>query len=170
MAFYIIIRGPAGVGKTTVSKKLSKKLKAHYISFDSLLKKHKLDYILGRPCIPPHNFIKINKIVAPESKKRLEKGQILIFEGTCYHKSTIKDLIQRLSFKHFIFTLKADREECVKRDKKRKSMGKKRIYDVHKLVTKFDTGIIINTNNKSTLKIVKEIQSHLPFATLTKDF
>ena len=36
MGFYIIIRGPAGVGKTTVSKKLAEIYNGHYISIDKI--------------------------------------------------------------------------------------------------------------------------------------
>ncbi|MDD4111129.1 MAG: (d)CMP kinase [Clostridia bacterium] len=42
MSYYIIIRGPAGVGKTTIAKNLQDKLGADYISFDEILEKYKL--------------------------------------------------------------------------------------------------------------------------------
>ena len=33
----ILVRGPLGVGKTTVARKLAASLNAHYISIDSVL-------------------------------------------------------------------------------------------------------------------------------------
>jgi len=43
MEYCIIIRGPAGVGKTTIAKKLAKYLNADYASIDKIMKENKLD-------------------------------------------------------------------------------------------------------------------------------
>ena len=45
MSYYVIIRGPAASGKSTIAKKLAKELNAYYIHFDSVLARHKLDII-----------------------------------------------------------------------------------------------------------------------------
>ena len=37
MNYFIIIRGPLGIGKTTIAKKLKKILKAEYISMDEIV-------------------------------------------------------------------------------------------------------------------------------------
>jgi shikimate kinase len=34
MEYFVIIRGPLGVGKTTIAKRLAKQLNAKYISID----------------------------------------------------------------------------------------------------------------------------------------
>ncbi len=41
MSFYVIIRGPLGCGKSTISKELAKKLKAKYFSVDDLVEQVK---------------------------------------------------------------------------------------------------------------------------------
>ena len=43
MSYYIIIRGPAGCGKSTISKILKEKLNAFYISFDEVVEKYQLE-------------------------------------------------------------------------------------------------------------------------------
>ena len=45
MSYFVIIRGPAGVGKSTIVKKLVEYLKGHHIAFDEVMKKNKLDII-----------------------------------------------------------------------------------------------------------------------------
>ena len=47
MSYYIIIRGPAASGKSTIAKILSEELNAHHIHFDSVLADHNLDMIEG---------------------------------------------------------------------------------------------------------------------------
>ena len=85
MAYFVMIRGPAASGKTTIAKILAKQLKAHYISFDKIMAKHKLDVI--KKCdIPEKNFIKGNEIAIKEADKYLRKGKPVIFDGCFYHK------------------------------------------------------------------------------------
>ena len=43
MSYYIIIRGPLGCGKSTVSKRLTNILNGHYIDVDEILKEQGLD-------------------------------------------------------------------------------------------------------------------------------
>ena len=40
MSYFVIIRGPLGIGKSTIAKKLTKILKAKYISMDDLCDKN----------------------------------------------------------------------------------------------------------------------------------
>ena len=57
---FVIIRGPAGVGKSTIAKAIAKKLGALYISFDEILSKHNLDIIEGDG-ISAENFVRGNE-------------------------------------------------------------------------------------------------------------
>jgi len=161
--YFIIIRGPAAVGKTTIAKILAEKLNANIIDIDKLLEKYGLDMVDPKQGqIDEKSLLKINEIVIPEAIKKLKQGKIIIFDGNFYSKNQLEHLINKIKFKSFVFTLKANVEECIERDKTRKVLGEKNIRDVHKLVSKFDYGIIIDTNNKSTEKIVNEIISYLP--------
>ncbi len=163
MSYYLIIRGPLGIGKTTISKLLSKRLKAKYFSMDKVLSDNKLDKRGKEPCIPAKNFIKANNLILPEIKNSLKNSQIVILDGCFYHKKQITDLERKLKFKHFVFDLKAPLEICIKRDSKRKEVyGKGAAQAVYNLVSKFNYGIAINTKEKSENQVVKEILSYLP--------
>lgn len=156
MTYFIIIRGPAASGKTTIAKMLAKKLNGEHISIDDVLRKNKLDKIEGK-CIPLKNFIKANDIAIPEALKNLKKSTVIIFDGNFYHKSQINNIVKRIKYQHFVFTLKANVTECIKRDKKRKSIGRKNVEDVHKLVSKFNIGYVVNTNNKTKSEVTRKI-------------
>jgi predicted kinase len=156
MSYYIIIRGPAAAGKTTLSERLAKKLHAHYISFDRIREEHRIG-------LSEEDRIKANEIALPEAKKKLEMGQIVIFDGVFYHKSQLEHAIKELPFKHFVFTLKASLQKCLSRHRYRESeISEKSVRYVHKLVTMFDYGIIIDTNKKTDDETIKEILSYLP--------
>jgi shikimate kinase len=43
MSFWVIIRGPLGCGKSTISKELAKKINAKYFSIDKILKENNLE-------------------------------------------------------------------------------------------------------------------------------
>ena len=149
--YYVIIRGPAGAGKTAIAKALAKRLDAKYISFDNVLKKHGLDTIKGS-CITAKNFIKANKIALISVSKKP-----VVFDGCFYHKSQLNHLIKELPENPIVFTLKASIDDCIKNDEKRKSIGEKAIIAVHKLVSKFSYGHVIETNNKTEKQLVVEM-------------
>lgn len=161
MGYLIIIRGPLGCGKTTISKELTKKLNAKYIAIDEVLKENKLDNIPpGAPCIPVENFIKANEIVIPLAKEYL-KNNVVIFDGCFYHKEAIDHLIEKLPFPSYVFTLKAPLELCIERDTKRDRVyGRDAAKAVHSLVSKFDYGTVIDAS-KDIEGTVSEILSNL---------
>ncbi len=158
MVYYIIIRGPLGCGKSTISEILAKKLKAKHISYDRILDKHKLTEDKEEGMISRKSFLKANKIILPEVKKYLNKGKIVIFDGNFYWKEQIDDLINKLNYDHFVFTLKVPLKVCIKRDSKRsKKHGKWAAMAVHNAVTKFDYGIVIDNEKKSVNEATEEI-------------
>ena len=162
MSYFIIIRGPLGVGKSTIAKKLAKILHAEYVSIDTVLEKYGLDKVKIEKWIPAKNFIKATEIILPKIKEKLSHGKILILEANFYHKKQIEHLVQNLSFPRYAFTLKAPLEVCIRRDSKRKkTLGKEATEAVYKLVSCFDYGTIIDTNKKTIDKIVKEIISYI---------
>lgn len=169
MSYFIIIRGPLGCGKTTIARKLAKTLRAKYISIDKILEKNNLDETnpeIG--CIPKENFIKANEIIIPHVSKMLSKGKIVIFDACFYHKEPIEHLIRELKHSYYVFTLKAPVEVCIERDSKRKkNHGEKPARDVHRLVSRFDYGVVIDVT-KSLSKIIREILSYLPKRKINK--
>lgn len=162
-SYFIIIRGPLGCGKSTIAEKLSKVLNAEHISIDKVFEEHGLDKTDSEAeCIPSENFIKANEIILPDAKNKLQNGRVVIFDACFYHKEPIEDLIQKLSFPHFIFTLKAPVEVCIDRDSKRdKVYGEDAARAVHTLVSRLDCGVVINAT-KPLDKIIEEILSYLP--------
>lgn len=156
MSYYIIIRGPAACGKSTVAKSLQKKLKAVYVSFDEILQKHQLEISDGKG-ISKESFIKANELITDDAKKEMINGNIVIFDGCFYHMDQLKNLEKSLPFKHFVFDLKASVEECINRDKRRMSIGKDSIRAVYNMVSEFDYGIPINTEEKTQDEVVTEL-------------
>jgi len=157
--YFIIIRGPAGVGKTTIANHLTKKLHAYHLSFDKIMSKKKLDIIKGSG-IPSKNFIKANEIALNKIKNI--KKKVVIFDGCFYRKRQLTHLLKNLHGECYIFSLKAPVKECIIRNKIRKGdMSKKAIHDVYKLTSKEDHGTIINTSRKTIDRIVKEIITNL---------
>ena len=145
MGYYIIIRGPLGSGKSTISKRLSVSLKAKCISIDRILEEHNLEK-WEKGYISQDSFLKVNEIAAAKAIRLLEKGVVVIFDGNFYYKSQIKDLVKRLGkHKPFVFTLKIPLKVCIERDSKRKKpLGAEAATDVYRKSTEFDYGIGID--------------------------
>jgi len=157
---FVIIRGPAGVGKSTIAKAIAKKLGALYISFDEILSKHNLDIIEGDG-ISAENFVRGNELALDIINQLNSK--VIILDGCFYRDKQLSHLIENFPGKHIIFTLKASLEECVNRNKERgSSMPEDAIGDVFKLVSRKDYGTIINTSGKTINQVTEEILSHLP--------
>lgn len=151
----IIIRGPLGIGKSTIARKLAKKIDADYISIDKILKEMGFDAVdkeMGK--IPLKNFLLA-------SEKVQNTNKILVIEGNFYYKEQMEDLIQRLG-NCKVFTLKAPMDECIQRDRTRShSYGERAAKDVFKLVSEFDYGIVIDTENKSAKEVTEIILGKL---------
>lgn len=157
-AGYIIIRGPLGVGKSTIAKALAKKLNATYISFDKVLTENGLDRIDDD--FIPEDYIKANEIVIPQIKKDLSERKIVILDGCFYFKEQIEHLKENLSdiAKEYAFDLKASLDSCIKRDSLRKRVyGEEAARAVYNLVARFDYGIPINTEGINEEETLKEI-------------
>lgn len=161
MSYFIIIRGPLGIGKSTIAKALAKSLNAEYISIDRVLEENGLDKVDNN--FSPKDFVKANEIVLPKVKEDLAKGKIVIFDGCFYFKEQIKHLEKNLPCKTYIFDLKAPVKICIERDSKREKVyGEKNTREVYDLVSKFDYGITIDTCKKTEQEVIKEMLLYLP--------
>lgn len=157
MTYYIIIRGPLGIGKTTIARELSKKLKAKYIAYDRIIDEHELYKDTEEGYISQKSFFKANEIVIEQVNSIINKKPVVL-DGNFYWKSQIDDLVNKLKHPHYIFTLKAPLETCIERDDKRKKThGKDAATAVYKKSTFFNYGIQINTNNKTEEQVINEI-------------
>lgn len=156
----IIIRGPLGIGKTTISKILAQKLNANYFSVDEILSENDLDHIeekYGR--IPEENFSKVNDIII---KNVLERNKSFIVEGNFYYLNQIEKLVETIPYRPFIFTLVAPLEFCIERDSKReKPYGVKAATEVYKEVAWLSYGKIIDVSNLSIEQTVNLLYSNI---------
>ena len=162
MTYYIIIRGPLGSGKSTISSKLSKKLHAEHFSIDRVLDEYSLTKDKEEGYISQKSFKKANELIFPKIKKTLDNGKIAIIDGNFYWKSQVEDLMERLKYPHYVFTLNAPVDVCINRDSKRENPhGECAARVVHKKSTEFAHGHVIDVT-KSLEAELKEILSYLP--------
>lgn len=160
--FYVVIRGPLGCGKTTIAKKLAKAIKGDYLAVDQVMADHDWDHAIPNGYIPAKSFIQANSVIAQKAQKAVKKNRPIVIEGNFYWKSVTKDLIRKLGFQPYFFTLKAPIKICILRDQNRRgTIGEDAVRAVYKKTTKFDVGIKINVE-KPVEESVKAILSHLP--------
>lgn len=119
MSYFVIIRGPLGSGKTTISKKLSKKIDGTHIHVDRVLDEHQLTSDTEDGYISQKSFLKVNEIIVPGALTAIKKRTPVIFDGNFYWKSQIDDLIKKIDAPHHVFTLKVPLGLCIQRDKER---------------------------------------------------
>ena len=153
----ILIRGPLGIGKSTISVKLADELKAAYISIDQVLEDLGLDQAEDEG-IPLKNFLAANKHVFPSIMHELKSNRGVVIDGNFYHKEQIDDFASHFGQRLRVFTLVAPVEVCIERDKGRKrSYGEDSARFVHAMVSRFDAGIVIHMEHKSIVEVTEEI-------------
>jgi tRNA uridine 5-carbamoylmethylation protein Kti12 len=165
--YLVVIRGPLGVGKSTIATLLAQKLDAYYVSIDKVLEDNDLDKRLEtEECISVLNFIKANEIELPNILKSLAQGQSVVVDGNFYHKEALEHLINSSKeYNVHVFTLKSPLEICIDRDSKRANPhGHWPAVAVHKLVSRFDYGICIDTSTQTVDKTLELVTEHLQFA------
>ena len=96
MSYFIVIRGPAGVGKSIISKELSKKIKSRVYPYDRVMRGFGFNYIPGDKWIPLNKFLKADKLMIPKFKQKLKEGTNLILDGNFYHKEQIDNVISNM--------------------------------------------------------------------------
>jgi predicted kinase len=132
----IVVRGPLGVGKSTVARALARRVGARYISIDRILDvRHLWDQ--GRLA----EFLAANRFAAGEARGPLGRGTPVVFDGNFYWRTQIDDLLRRLDRPHAIFTLCAPLAVCIARDGGRGSPhGAEAARAVYRKTTRFDRG------------------------------
>ncbi len=149
----ILIRGPLGVGKSTVAKAVAEKLGASYVSIDGVLEELKLD-TADENGIPLENFLAANAHVI----EKLKSETTTVIDGNFYHKEQVDDFVAHFGDAVRIVTLKAPVEVCVERDSMReRSYGEDAARAVHAMVSSFDVGTVIETDGKNMEEVVKEV-------------
>ncbi len=161
-SFSVIIRGPLGVGKTTIARALVQRLGAEYVSVDTVLADNGLDIVEGE-CIPVENFVKVNALVHPQAVSALAGGVPVVFDGNFYHERQITHLLETIPGAHHVFTLQAPLDVCIVRDSQRARVyGEDAAAAVHYLVSRVDYGTGIDTAGKTIEDVLQDIIALLP--------
>lgn len=161
-AYYVIIRGPLGSGKSTISEQLARDINAEHISVDKILDEFGLTRDKEEGYISQKSFLRANEIAVNRALPILQQGGRVIFDGNFYWISQLDDLLNSLDFANEVFTLQISLEECIRRDSGRKPPhGEDAARAVYKKTTEFTYGIEIDATRPLD-KIIKEIISYLP--------
>ena len=115
VSYYAVIRGPLGVGKSTVSRRLCERLRAQYISIDRLLEDHGIEE-WDEDRISLRSFLAANALAAAAARPLVAAGRPVVIDGCFYWSEQLVDLRSRLDAPGHFFTLDAPLEVCVARD------------------------------------------------------
>ena len=153
---YIIIRGPAGVGKSKLAKNLviwfrRRKIKIKSFNPGSLRRRYNLSFSL-------EDKLKLDNILIQKTKKLINEGYVIIFDEVYYYPKQITNFNKKLG-RPIIISLKASLKKCLERNNYRRSKRKlldKNVIEVYKLDKSFKKGYVINTENKSKNEVLKQ--------------
>jgi predicted kinase len=156
MVFFVVIRGPLGVGKSTVAERLAKEIDATHISIDQILEDHGL-WETGHLS----EFLKANVFAIGSARGPLARGTPVIFEGNFYWRTQLKELIGALPYRAYVFTLSAPLSVCIERDRQRaRPHGAEAARQVYSKSTRFEWGIPIDAG-RPIGSVVSEFALHL---------
>jgi tRNA uridine 5-carbamoylmethylation protein Kti12 len=162
MSYYVIIRGPLGIGKSTVSVRIAKALGAKYVSVDRILEEpgvEEWDAAAGH--YSERAFLRTSELAAERARVILDQGKPVIFDGNFYWQSQITDLVGRLPFPHHVFTLQAPLDLCIQRDGKRVlPHGREAAEKVYAKSTEFEWGVGIDAT-PSVERVVSNILAQI---------
>lgn len=147
MSYSIIIRGPLGSGKTTISKALCNRIGASYVSIDEILDDYSLEE-WENGYVSYLSFLRANIIAAKKAIEIMESGIVAVIDGNFYYKNQIDDIVDRLKpYRAYIFTLRVPPEICAERDRGREiSFGYEAVMEVYRKSTEFTYGIEIDAS------------------------
>jgi len=150
------------VGKTTIARTLAEMLDADHVAVDDVLVRHRLartDLYSGR--LITDYLIAADDIMLPQAEEGLKGGKVVIFDHCFYDVDHLDDILQRLQYPHFIFSLHAPVDVCIERNRTRpRSWGGVRRN--HRYVSQLEIGIGIDVGEISAEQAAEQLLSHLP--------
>lgn len=101
----------------------------------------------------------------PSILETINKHNSVVIDGNFYHKTVLEHLLSKLNQKDiFVFTLKANKDTCIKRDAEReKSYGVVAATAVYDLVSRFDYGTVILNEGEDIEEKITAIKDKLDF-------
>ncbi len=114
----LILRGPLGVGKSTLAAALGASVPAHVISIDRILESEDLEEWEAER-IALRSFLRANDCAVTEARSHLSQGRAAIVEGNFYWEEQIEDLVRRVRCPALVVRLHAPVEVCIARDARR---------------------------------------------------
>ena len=161
MTYVVVIRGPLGIGKTTVATRLAEALGATVVSIDRILEEHDLEeWVDGY--ISVESFVRANAWALRAAEEPLGRGAPVVVDGNFYWETQLRDLVDRLAHGSYVFTLVAPVEVCIERDRRRvHPLGEEAVHEVYAKATTFTWGTPVDAA-RALDDIVREILGHLP--------
>lgn len=155
---HIIIRGPLGVGKSTIARKLVERLNYKYISLDQVIDDNKL-VPPGVEGVPLESFLEANNLLLQYTEQSEEP---LLIDGCFYHQEQLDDLVAKLGGAVTIFTLTCSVEACIERDSKREKVyGEDAARFVYMMTNNVKAGVEIDTTDLSADETIAVIMREL---------
>lgn len=160
--FVLILRGPLGVGKSTIAAVLAERWSGVPVSVDAILTEPEFDaHALhpDAPGIPLAWFLRANALIAERIAAPLAHGRPAIVDGNFYFREAIDDLITRLApMPVLVATLTASLSTCIARDQQRTpSYGVDAATVVYQRTQVVSVGHRIDTEGKSIATTIEAI-------------
>jgi predicted kinase len=164
MAYVLIMRGPLGVGKTTVARRLGESIGADVVSVDRLLEEHGLEE-WDTDRISVRSFLRANDFAVAVVARNLRTRRSTIVEGNFYWAEQLDDLIARIDAPSLVVRLEAPVAVCLERDARRpvappgtvpqagNRMGEQAVRDVYGFVAAVERGTVVDASGPLTTTV-----------------
>jgi thymidylate kinase len=170
MSYLLILRGPLGVGKSTVAARLADALGAEVVSVDRLLEDHGLEE-WDADRISLRSFLRANDLAVVRAAENRRAERPTLVEGNFYWAEQVDDLIARVGVPSLVVRLEAPFATCLERDAGRPEppaggvpragnrMGEQAVRDVYAFVAAVDRGIPVDASGtvSTTVRRVRAI-------------
>ncbi len=159
MAVCVVVRGPLGVGKSTIAGALAARIGAVHFSMDKVLEENGLEE-WDRDRVSLKSFLRANELIARQTLSSLAAGRSVVIDGCFYWRQQVEDIMERIGRQCLVFTLEAPLSLCIERDGKRPvppqgtgpvggmKIGREATEFVYKITTEVRAGIPVDARGE----------------------